>query len=412
MFILIPVYREQSVIQQALNQFQYFSANRPWLHIIFVTSIREDLSCQELTTHDILENLIMQIPDRRIRLIKCNNKSGVMAHQLNYAIEQLIEEESIPFHIGIYNVDSILSPFTIDYVHCRLIKNHDNVFQQYAVYPTEYTPNIKGRVLCHIAGWQTRWSLHFELGRLLVDNRYYTNIFHSSKVYDLIRPFHYTIGHGLFFTSSTFVVTTGFAEDEINEDAQFGLIINLLNRQIEPIPYLEVAAPPPTLSVYFKQQSVWFNGPVYAFRYAKKIFFGSKGRHLKRPIANNYIQRISIIIMAAKLFMHALYWILGPPIILFLTIWILVTQSLIICVAWIVLTLYFVWGLNGISHLVAFKHSEIYSQRAKVNLFYYPLAAFIAYLFHCVGPILCLYKIITGKNIHINKYKTERSKST
>ena len=408
MFLLIPVYREQSIIHQTVRQFQQFSERRSWLHIIFITSIREDQYDQELTTHQILENLIMSSCDHKIRLIKCNNPNGVMAHQLNYAIELLLKDEKQPFYIGIYNADSILSLVTIDYAYRELGKNEKKVLQQYAIYPTEYIQDFNGKILSHIAGWQTRWSLHFELGRLLIDNNFYKNISYRIPILNLIRPFHYTIGHGLFFTSKTYILTTGFAEDEINEDAQFGLMLYFLNCRIEPIPYLEVAVPPPSLSVYFKQQSVWFNGPIYAFKYAIKLFNGSKGKHAERPKVENWTEKLSVGVATIKLFTHSLYWILGPPSILFLTIWIFIRQPIIYWVVWLVLVFYFVWGLNWISHNIAKKHSDLYIIRSKVNLSRYPFSAFIAYLFHCIGPFICLYKILILQNKLSNKYKTER----
>lgn len=90
-----------------------------------------------------------------------------MAHQLNYAIDQLEKiNSSLNFWIGIYNADSRISVSTIDYIINNINQKGclHKCFQQYSWYITK--SNKSHDILNSAALWQTRWTLVFELARV------------------------------------------------------------------------------------------------------------------------------------------------------------------------------------------------------------------------------------------------------
>jgi hypothetical protein len=406
MYLLVPVLYEQSVIDTTFHRFAGMAALRPWLCVVFVTSAREDSVEGRSTTHQLLVDYVARPHAGRVRLFKYPGTEGVMAHQLNYAVDQILREQTSPFLIAVYNVDSVPGWAAIDYAHMRLSEDHSRVLQQYAVYPPKQSRGYSGRVLSHVAAWQTRWSLHFELGRLLVDHRVAPEPSAGTTLWDLLRPMHYAIGHGLFLASTTWEWTTGLAEDEINEDAQLGLLLHVCGRRIEPVPFLEVAEPPPTLSAYIRQQAVWFNGPFYALRYARKLWYGSSGRHFRRPMASGLCDRLNVAFAAGKLALHAVYWLTGPPLLVGATIVMVLRGDWLAVTAWIALSFYYVYGLNVLANALARRISTQYASSAwQLGD---PTAALAAYLLHCVGPVVRLSRLAAGSNRLDKKYKTER----
>ena len=377
-FLIVPVLREQSLIEESVKTLSKLITHKT--HLVYVTSAKEKRQKNTPTTLDLLNKLKQKYP---IEIIHCPlTKDAVMAHQINYAVKKLKQKIKHEFIIGIYNVDSQITPSTIQDV-CKFFSqtNHNRmVLQQYTLYPSQ-----SGGVLSHIALWQNRWSLNFELGRILIGNNPYFLHF--------CQTFNYVIGHGLFLTSTLWKEIGEIPQDISNEDACLGLIFYTKNIQIYPIKYIEYALIAKDINVYIKQQSVWFNGPLYAFLYArnicKKLFLRPK-------------QRFNCYTGALKLFMHAVYWLLGP-IFIWLVVPIYLHQSKALVAAWYLLAIYHCYCLNLITmHFVNKMKAQTIQNVG--NLF----DAIVAYLLHCVGPIYTLIKIIRGRNSMKFKYKTEK----
>jgi cellulose synthase/poly-beta-1,6-N-acetylglucosamine synthase-like glycosyltransferase len=403
MYLLVPLAFEQEIVSDTFERFRAIVATREWLRVLFITTARETARQGRPTTRDIIEVLLAQRDEPRMRLLDAPLTEGVMAHQLNHGVNVITSEERGPFLIAVYNADSDPPPSAIEHAYTRLLEAPQRVLQQHAMYPSGDRSTLASRLLSHIAAWQTRWSLQFELGRLLLDHWFFPDPRDPSSPLNLLRPFHYTIGHGLFLSSETWQQATGLPEDEINEDAFFGLQLHTSGKRIEPVPALEIADPPPSLSAYLKQQSVWFNGPLYAFSYARRLLFGSSGRHAARPTAQGWLAKANVCVATFKLSLHALYWIAGPPLLLLCSVFVLVTSTVETAIAWLLLIFYFTYGLNILAALTT------RAQLCNPFLPSGPISALIAYLLHCVGPMMCVARILTGTNTQRNKYKTARN---
>lgn len=393
MFLLIPVYNEQKVIKESVEHFSQFADDDT--HVIFITTDKEKKNGSQLTTRDILETLSSRYC---FTVINCPIKTNaVMAHQLNYAIKKIYKEYQNNFIIGVYNVDSRINKNTLLAAKKQLGNKKKCVVQQYTIY------NIPPQsVLSHISLWQTRWTLHFELGRLLFDKMILKNIYEKCALCQIFKPFHYVIGHGLFMDYNTWQNVSGFPQDEPNEDAFLGLMLYFNNYEINTIPILEYAEIAQNIKVYIKQQSVWFNGPLFAFRYLQKALSCKNNGDIKRTkIESNFLFSF---FGAVKLYCHALYWLLGPIIIwLIAPCYYIYNGELYSFVLWIILAVYHCYFLNLLAYHII-KKTQGYSNCDIGNVF----TSVIAYLLHSVGPIYGLYKTISGKNTISNKYKTEK----
>lgn len=401
MYLLIPVLREQAVISASFRHFAALLEGRDWLSIVFVPSAKERDIPNKPSTATLLRQL--QKEDPRVRIVECTLQCGVMAHQLNFAVEQIRAENVNEFFLGIYNVDSRVDGAGIDYAYDLLTVTPSTVVQQYAWYPPAVATSCWAPVLGHLALWQSRWSLHFELGRVLLDARRAPAPRSDAHWRTYVRRFHYVIGHGLFCAYSQWRKCAGFPEDEFNEDAFLGLILHSSDVAIRAVPFLEEAEPPPTIRVYLRQQATWFNGPLFAARYARKLLDGSQGSHRSRPIASSLGARINVVLGAVKLGLHAVYWLGGPPfLLLVLPTWALIEGSPWALAIWAFLVSCFVYGLNY-QTWVALRSLGL-SQPRPGGI----CSAFVAYALHCVGPAWRVAMLITGRDGADEKYKTVR----
>jgi len=399
-YILIPVLNEQKIIKDSYSRFKK-AVKGTNFHVVFITTDKEEKIGADLTTREMLNLLIAE--DNNITLINSPNKQGVMAHQLNYAIEEITKQadENNPYFM-IYNADSEIHKNTITYISGLLNRDPDMLVQQYSYYDHEEPTNFSKKILSHISLWQSRWSLQFELGRLLFDQKFFSKI-NKWKCFYPFKPFHYVIGHGLGISYNSWLLCTGFPEDELNEDAFLGYILHLHKFNMVSVPVLEKADSPRALNIYLKQQAVWFNGPLYAYSYFKKRLRGRCGRHKNSSIAVNFKDRLFAFATASKLFLHAVYWILGPLIIFFIYPLVsLLSEEYLYAFLWLGLTVFFCYYINYFTRKTLLELG--YTQKECGGV----ISALVAYFMHCLGPIMTIKKILARKNTMDNKYKTQK----
>lgn len=396
-WLIIPVMNEQAIIEETYKHFRDISSCFPNLSICFVTTNKEELIANMATTYSILQELIKN-ENKKIYLFNYPERKGVMAHQLNYAVKKIKEiEKGDDFWIGIYNADSRINVESLKYIYYNLDKVSDKesiCFQQYSWY---YNKNIAEK--CSLVGsaslWQTRWSLIFELYRVLAENgknkksRYFLPLVNL-----LCQRMNYVIGHGFYINASMLNKIGGFPENTINEDAFLGYLLNINRISIIPIPFLEAADFTDKLSIYIKQQSVWFNGPLFAFQYFK-LYIDSQ-----KDISRFEVLRA--LLLALKLFIHAVYWIVGPVLLGCAFIYSLKSVCFLFIFILIV-TLYLPFTNLCVEKIVR-KYFVKRARQAKASWIFCPMS----YILHCFGPIRNIILSVLGRNTIDNKYKTER----
>jgi adenylate kinase family enzyme len=378
----VPVLHEQAVIEASVERFAALTDRFDWLSVLYVTTARER---RVPTTHSMIKRLVA---DRRAVDVVCApNREGVMAHQLNYAIDWVRELRG-DFRFGVYNVDSDPGAAGLVYARDRLTASPEAVLQQYAAYPI--VPSAS-RCLQHSVAWQNRWSLQFELGRALGEWRLAGRLGGRIRA-RLPAPFHYMIGHGLFMSSATWERVGRFVEDEINEDAFLGVTLARLGIVPEPVPFLELAEGPASLRIHVRQQATWFNGPLYAARYARKLLVRMPG------------YRARTLLAAAQLQMHSVYWLLGPPALLVVAPGALAAGREWGALAlWLGLLFGFTAGLNQLAAEGLRRAGYPVGRPERV------LPGLAAYALHCAGPLVACGRTLTGRNVMAAKYKTERA---
>lgn len=400
LYLLIPVLNEQKIIKETVQHFHSIVEEFKNVYVIFITTNKE--INQVISTYKLIKNLITEKRTSNIILINYPEKKGVMAHQLNYGLEFIKQNfEKKAFWFGIYNADSRIDRRTILYILSKG-KNDDEecVYQQYSYYPCPVEQNKKS-IIGSASLWQTRWSINFEIYRVLFQLKlvFYlkkiNNIFFKMIFESIFEKMNYVIGHGFFSKSDTLEKIGGFSEATINEDAILGYLLNCNRILIKPIPFFEKADFAPKISIYIKQQAVWFNGPFFAYNYFKI--------YLSKKSIFDFFDRLRAFILATKLFSMAIYWLISPILLLIILPYYINSYKVLLILLFItILNLplihkYVKKSLKNISECD-------YNSLANPSIIY----CVIFFLLHSIGPILCIIKTIFKKNTIKNKYKTER----
>lgn len=402
-YLLIPVFQEAEMIGDSFHHFVKIANQVPDVRVVFITTARENSENGQPTTSAILQQLLAAHPDVPVSCVHYPFTHGVMAHQLNYAISELrqeIQKESAL--IGIYNVDSVIDADAIRWIvsHYRSKADSPCVYQQYGYYRNMYLSGKPGW-MSSACLWQNRWALGFELGRLRNDTFWKKRCGRTGEfIYRLLfRKMNYVIGHGLFFDYSTYQMAGTFPEHTVNEDAYWGLCLHLQSIPIVPVPYLESSLFTNRLPVYIRQQSTWFNGPFHAFRYYQDY----RSTHPELTIG----QQFELLTACFRLYLHALYWLLSPVLLVLAMAIAFFTSSTAAIVLAIVAPLIYLWLPNV--------WMSYWLRRKKIGPEYnspLPRASLVHdipfYLLHTLGPFWNIMKSLSGKNTIAHKYKTEK----
>ena len=378
-YILLPVLNENSRLREFVSY--YLDSLLPSyenLHLVVITTEREKVLYSGSKTLDIAEQLAKK--HNNISHLHVPNKSGAMAHQLNYAVNSL-PDDSI---CVVYNADSRPEPQTFRWVSSRINIGVNQAFQQYGLYLKNVNFLSKQRikhVLLANAYWQCRWSLGFEF--------YRAHAAHSRLTLPpSLRPFNYCIGHGIFITTNL-IKSIKFSEATVNEDAILGLELARNNVILSPIPFFDIADSPDSVKSIFVQKSVWFQGPYQSMLYYKLL----KGTKLSPALLLNSV----------KLFSHALYWVLGPFLAVVLSIVVVVSpENIVLVVSPIAFII-----LPTVITKIMFEHMIMPSSRQYSKQVHYMslvLGSIPAYIIHGAAAIRGV--ILSSYMLRGNKPKT------
>lgn len=325
----------------------------------------------------------LALTDNRVSVYHCPFVNGKMAHQLNYAIKAIIQKGvSDDALFAVYNADSRPDKRTFDWVFRKASEGNIKVFQQYG----NYLKNIKnfkgwgGSILIAAALWQTRWSIGFEIFNALKQLRFKNRS--EKKFYNY--PLNYCIGHGLFFTKDIFLKLDGFSEQTHNEDAIFGLELSYDHELIMPVPYFDESDSPDTVKSLYLQKASWFFGPLQAYKYYGQICN-------KRKITKTG-DEVRLLILTAKLFSHALYWVLGPTF-FFLSLWLALAKLNFL---WLVLaeSILFLTMPDFFAWLVIRRKGDQNKNYERVSFRSLLFGPIICYFFHGLSAYRALAQIL------------------
>ncbi len=203
-----------------------------------------------------------------VHVIEYPGADGVMAHQVNYAAAwaaKHVPNASESF-FAIYNADSrpdkatfvslAHSVDTFEHRHGQTV----NILQQSSLFLSNYTTfpsDFQGTLLRVCALMQSKWTLVHELDRLRTQSTYAPTA--KGTWWDIITRsrISHCVGHGLFIRLS-YLLNHPLPTALVTEDLPFGFYRSCERTPIVPIPLLENAESPATLSGVLNQKRVWF----------------------------------------------------------------------------------------------------------------------------------------------------------
>lgn len=348
-------------------------------------------------TRTIIQEMIAQTSSKNISIIDYPGISGVMAHQLNYACEQVLRTcDAKTTFLLVYNADSRVSRKLILIIDAMIRKNPEiNVIQQSALFLDNYETlgsGTKKYFLQAIALLQSKWTLVHEIPRLLFQS--------GSKMGRLMEGAH-VVGHGLCIRMDVLRKVHFFPTLSLNEDMQLGYILRLRGEIIYPLPLLESAQSPVAIKSMFNQYKTWFYGVAYYPAY------------IIHAIKNKDYSRFRALLWGLKYVCRAFMWLSSSFVWLFLFTYPLISGKPHLIVYSIgVFVMYAPLSFWIMQKMIRKKSNALYlldMRPFNVHPLTYCMSLPV-YVTHSVGPILATWQILKhllwGTVIH--KQKTER----
>lgn len=257
--LLIPVLREQAVIENTLNHFKKLSVDNIELAVCIAGTSREknNIGKQKKTTGEITDAWIKNNNTERISFsyYEIDELEGDRATQLNYAVSQ-VRQTFEPEIIGVYDADSLPDIETLQEVACLYCSNNSTVFQQpvnFIKTANKMSVNKENPILIANAMYQTTWTIIRELPRWYNHHKYCMK--HKSKY----KRNDYLIGHGEFFPT-TIYDKFKFPENEVTDGIQIGYRMSMSGVDIAPLHSFCDDDVPRQLHQLIHQHKRWFGG--------------------------------------------------------------------------------------------------------------------------------------------------------
>lgn len=276
--LIIPVLREQNIIESTLDYFTNMKLTHINLHVCIAGTSREKdgKDSNYTSTGTVVERWIEDNKNNFGNCIKFSyvevlEEKGDRASQLNYAVKQASKCGNSDL-VGVYDADSLPDVFTLEEVASEYCKNPNTVFQQPVHFVTaanRMAKQKKNPVLVANALYQTTWTVIRELPR-------WRNHAHFCEKYSKKLYFRndYLIGHGEFIP---FLIYNKFIfpEKEVTDGIQLGYRVSMSGISIKPLHTLCVDDVPQEVKQLVGQHKRWFGGCnrlFSAYRWCKEHF--------------------------------------------------------------------------------------------------------------------------------------------
>jgi len=271
--IVIPVLREQASIEGALEHF--CGLRYPNVRIIVVSTEREGPVESHGSTMEVLRRLSSQYD---FTWLHYPSSIGTKADQINYVVdhfpELFTEFDPSQIFIAVYDVDSRPHSRTLEcFWSTYQARSSARVFQQSSLFTLNSLEEkrlgyVKRPFLKANAIRATRFVLGYEIPRLRRRLCFYRG--DSSLIGRL--TYAHCVGHGLFLRLDL-LQSLRFPRGSILEDMFYGFLLNCAYEPVIPLPLLDYAEVPSSVTAIFFQMSRWFLGPsrtLSYYHYAQK----------------------------------------------------------------------------------------------------------------------------------------------
>lgn len=463
-YLIIPVLREQAVIGETLRYFSKLEGDMRHFSIIIATTRREVLDHQKnatrleelagdivggmqiekiydkyagvfdritlkkmhnlsglkkkeallkiqkaheeyILTNELAKDIAAKINSETrhgfVKVIEYPNQTGVVAHQINYAVKSLNAIQSKDY-IGIYNADSrppldtlIQAEHAIEGHHVPPVIQQSSLFMLNASNTTN-----KGYAWKANALHQTMWTLKHEVTMLRRQSKYAlkSNLSTSRLGKFLYTRFTVCVCHGLFVNAS-YYKKMPLPEDAVIEDTSYGLLQSLNKTPVLPLYALENSESPTSLTSVIRQKRTWFRLVFDLWDLCKSAYDGS----LETTATRAEVGAIALQILPTYVIwiFHTIVTTL-PLIVAICTLrwWIFAGWFLAMIVYWLIPAL----AINSKLGVLVGQQPLSMGQVSGIFVFGMP-----GILSHSLGPWFSVYDGIRNKlGLQVEKKKTER----
>lgn len=364
--VLIPCYKETKVIRKTLEHFKDILKDIKNIDVYVITTEKEKFENSIVqTTYEYLLELEL-FNDFRFHILNYPKTTGIMADQLNYAIDEILKLQTLPkdkIYFSIYNADSHPDNSTFVELFRKIRQNNfPKIIQQYSNYFLNY--NSLNFIMKGFSIYQTA----FEFRNGLINN----NI--SNFLYS------HVVEHGLTIRADYITNIGNFNSNFWCEDIYLTGLIHNNNEKIFSLNSLDNAETPDNLRLQIIQNAVWFKTASHHFSILKDI-------------KKYYSVSINGFIWLCHELRANLVWIFMPIFIIYTFIYPIIIQNFIFLFLSICTYLIFIF-INYFLNLLIVNRKRFYIY---IKSYF---STCIAVLFTGIGP---LYSIFLKQ-----KVKTER----
>jgi cellulose synthase/poly-beta-1,6-N-acetylglucosamine synthase-like glycosyltransferase len=289
-YILIPVYREATVIKASVEYFDKL-AQYPNVLTYYITTEKEGGNSDTVAA-------LKQMSERyKFMHLHYPERGGFKAHQLNWAIEQILatcnSADNQRMYFGIYDVDSRPEVEVIK----TILYGKDPVYQQPSIYLENYsriTPLQRAGALL-----QTKWELCGNIPVL----REYQRCFQQNE---LITSLPHCTGHGLFIRADVLKKAGLLDTQTLTEDLEFGYRSAFREIPITLLQEADYTQFAPTFPATIRQTSRWFHGEMNLYRY----YINEKKHSNEKKLRSLFFKWLIL-----KRYCTTLKWAFGAPLI-------------------------------------------------------------------------------------------------
>ena len=276
LFLVIPLLREQPILDDLFSQLVSYLQIDDCLKIVFVTTEREVIESRQslVTTADLLRQLMAreQVPVHRIVHLHYPLFNRTVSEQLNYATDYIYQHAGVPIqqcYIAVYNADSLIGEDAISSM-LALARQGMPVVQQSSLFLSNI-PTLLAHNKLYLAAhglYQSCWTLRHEIPRYLIAARRFPWIprFVSQTVVC------HCVSHGLLIRLDVLTKTGCFPSVALGgEDLALGFVLRVIGYEIYPLRVLENAQTPGTFRILIHQLAGWFIATIGYFQYRHLI---------------------------------------------------------------------------------------------------------------------------------------------
>lgn len=387
--IVIPVLREQNIICDTIDYFAELEFENLSIQLVIAATKREYESLNQygfsISTKKTIEDYISgreYKEDFKIHVFEADDmENGDRASQLNFAVKNLLSNESNIDIIGVYDADSRPSLETILEVAEKYLTNGMCSYQQPAFFiqaANQMTKNHENPILIANALYQNTWSIVSEIPMWIS----------YGKKEGAGNNYFYCIGHGEFFPVEVYK-SYHFPEREVTDGIQIGYRLSMSGECVDILDNYCSDDVPHDIKTLILQHKRWFGGCMRL----KEAY-----KWCKESVPNNNLKILPII----GGYWSQFRWAYTVPlfVINFLTaifLWKIHGYSIFIILMAILLLIY-----SYVIPAMAITITPIKSKISIVSFLCIPIAIAIK----CIGPNLYIFNRIIGKK---NTYgKVER----